>query len=130
MLSQGLATGDAAEFEHEDAWPVQRLPRGATAEGMTDGWAITGCPPGFEPADGAAIRRLLRRRLADAAQALSDVRGALKTLVLVGAYDYIEFETAGPAMRGFDPSLMLPFDIIGLVTDAQVKPLLLKQSRT
>ena len=128
LLSQGLATGDAAEFEHEDAWDVQRLPRGAATEGMTDGWAITGCPPSFEPNDGAVMRRLLRRRLADAAQALSGIRGALKTLVLAGAYDYIEFETAGPAMRGFDPSLTLPFDVIGLVTDAQVKPLLLSGS--
>src|SRR5690606_38947631 len=46
LLSQGLETGQVAEFEHEDAWPVQRIPR---SDGLTDGWAITGCPPGFDP---------------------------------------------------------------------------------
>jgi hypothetical protein len=128
MLSQGLQTGDAAEFEHEDAWSVQRLPRGAAAEGLTDGWAITGSPPGFDPNDGAHIRRILRRRLAEAGEVLKDVRGAIKALVLIGAYEYMEYENAGPALRGFDPSLTLPFDIIGLVSDAEVKPILLSRS--
>ena len=128
MLSQGLQSGDAVEFEHEDAWTVQRLPRGAAAQGMTDGWAITGCPPGFDPNDGAQLRRVLRRRLAAAADALKDRRDTIRTVVLVGAYDYMAGETAGPAMRGFDPSLTLPFDIIALVSDAEVKPLLLSRS--
>ena len=28
---------------------MQRLPRGSTARDLTDGWAITGCPEGFDP---------------------------------------------------------------------------------
>jgi hypothetical protein len=128
LLSQGLQSGDAAEFEHEDAWSVQRLPRGAAAEGITDGWAITGCPPGFDPNDGAQVRRVLRRRLAEAGEALSGSAGAMKALVLIGAYDYMEYENAGPALRGFDPSLALPFDVIGLVADTEVKPVLLSRS--
>jgi hypothetical protein len=128
MLSQGLKTGDAVEFEHEDAWTVQRIPRGDAGEGMTDGWAITGCPSGFDPNDGAQVRRVLRKRLAEAGEALTGRRDAVKAVVLIGAYDYIENENAGPSMRGFDPSLTLPFDVIGLAADGEVKPVLLSRS--
>jgi hypothetical protein len=119
-LSQGLEVGDVIEFETEDAWSLQRLPR---SEGLTDGWAIAGCPPGFEPDDGSAVRRLLRRRLADASQALSSVRDSARILVLVGAYEYMEYENAGPSLRGFDPALAAAFDVIALVSDAEVKPI-------
>jgi hypothetical protein len=129
QLSQGLSTGDMTEFEHEDAWSVQRMPRGAAGEGMTDGWAITGCPPGFQPEDGGAIRRVLRRRLAEGSEALSDVKDAPRVLVLIGAYQYMEFENAGPALRGFDPALVGAFDAIGLVSDAETKAILLSRSR-
>jgi hypothetical protein len=119
-LSQGLAVGDVVEFETEDAWSLQRLSR---SEGLTDGWAIAGCPPGFEPDDGSAVRRLLRRRLADAAEALSGVRDSARVLVLLGAYEYMELENAGPSLRGFDPALAASFDVIALVCDAEVKAL-------
>jgi hypothetical protein len=127
LLGQGMKSGDALEFEHEDAWSLQRLPRGKAGEGMRDGWAITGCPPGFEPSDGGAIRRLLRRRLAEAREALA-ASSAPRLLVLVGAYDYMEGENAGPSLRGFDPSLSAALDGIILVADAEVKPLLLART--
>ncbi|HWC29647.1 MAG TPA: hypothetical protein VG845_06150 [Dehalococcoidia bacterium] len=126
-LSQGVELGDVVEFEHEDAWSLQRLARGPASEGLTDGWAITGCPPGFEPQDGGVIRRLLRRRLADATSVLSGVRDA-RVLVLIGADDYIEYEIAGSSLRGFDPTLAAPFDIIALVSDSEVKALRLSRS--
>jgi hypothetical protein len=127
-LSQGLAVGDVVEFEHEDAWSLQRLPRGPAGEGLTDGWAITGCPPGFEPQDGGVIRRLLRRRLAEATEALSGLRGSGRVLVLIGAYDYMDYEIAGSSLRGFDPALAAPFDAIALVSDAEVKSLRLSRA--
>jgi hypothetical protein len=119
-LSQGVKVGDVVEFETEDAWSLQRLPR---SEGLTDGWAIAGSPPGFEPDDGSAVRRLLRRRLSDASEALSGGRDSARVLVLLGAYEYMEFENAGPSLRGFDPALAASFDIIALVSDAEVKGL-------
>lgn len=125
LVGQGLSTGDVVEFEHDDAWTLQRLPRGGpAAEGMTDGWAITGCPPRFDPNDGGAVRRILRRRLAEAGNTLATVQGAARALVLIGAYEYMEQENAGPALRGFDPALAAPFDLIALVADAEVKPIL------
>ncbi len=123
LLSQGLAVGDFAEFEHEDAWSLQRLARGPASEGLDDGWAIAGCPPGFDPSDGGAIRRLLRRSLSTAAESLKGVSGTTRALVVVGAYDYMENENAGPALRGFDPMLAASFDVIALVSDAEVKTL-------
>jgi hypothetical protein len=127
-LSQGLKVGDVVEFEHEDAWSLQRLPRGPSAEGMSDGWAIAGCPPGFEPNDGGAIRRILRRALSEATEALSGEREAARVLVLLGAYEYMDLENAGPSLRGFDPALAAPFDAIALVSDAEVKALRLSRS--
>jgi hypothetical protein len=127
VMSQGIEAGNIVEFEHEDAWSLQRLARGPAAEGMTDGWAITGCPPGFDPADGGAVRRLLRRRLSEAGEAMKPVRGTPRVLVLIGAYDYMELENAGPSLRGFDPALTATFDIIALVSDAEVKALRLSR---
>jgi hypothetical protein len=123
LVSQGLKIGDAYEMEHEDAWTLQRLGRGPASEGLEDGWVITGCPSGFDPNDGGAVRRILRRRLAEAKETLAGSTGAVRCLVLIGAYDYMEGENAGPSLRGFDPSLAAPFDLIALVTDGEVKAL-------
>ncbi|HXH22864.1 MAG TPA: hypothetical protein VNN10_12630 [Dehalococcoidia bacterium] len=128
LLSQGVKLGEAVEFEHEDAWSVQRLPRGAAGKGMADGWAIAGCPEGFDPFDGAVTRRLLRRNLIEAREALASLPGALRALVLIGAYDYMENEGAGPALRGFDPALAAALDIVVLVADTEVKPIVLSRS--
>ena len=129
MLSQGLESGNITEFEHEDAWSLQRLPRGAAGEGMTDGWAITGCPAGFDPNDGGAVRRVMRRRLSEGSKTLGGVREEARALVLIGAYEYMEQENAGPALRGFDPSLVAALDAIGLVADAEAKAILLNRLR-
>lgn len=127
MLSQGVEKGEAMEFEHEDAWAVQRLPRGAASTGLTDGWAITGAPDNFNPDDGGLTRRLLRQKLAAARDALTARPGVLKALVLIGGYDYIENETAGPALRGFDPTLAASLDIVALVSETEVKPIVLSR---
>ena len=127
LLSQGMTKNDAIEFEFDDAWSVQRIPRGPESAGIADGWAITGCPDGFDPADGAVIRRLLRTRLSVAGEKLRPHRDAVRALVLIGAYDYMENENAGPSLRGFDPSLAATFDIVALVSDAEVKPIVLSR---
>src|SRR5205823_8534217 len=111
-----LKIGDAYELEHEDAWTLQRLARAAAGETVDDGWCITGCPSGFDPNDGGAVRRVLRRRLAEAKETLAGAKqGVVRCLVLIGGYDYMEGENAGPSLRGFDPSLAVPYDLIALV---------------
>lgn len=127
LLSQGVEKGEAVEFEHEDAWSVQRLPRGSAAKDLVDGWVITGCPEGFDPFDGGLTRRLLRQKLIAARDAMAGRAGELKALVLVGAYDYIENEGAGPALRGFDPGLAASVDVVALVSDTDVRPIVLSR---
>jgi len=128
LLSQGVEMGKAVEFEFDDAWSVQRLPRGAAGAGLSDGWAITGAPEGFDPFDGAMTRRLLRSRLVAARDALEHFRGDVRALVLIGAYDYADNENAGPSLRGFDPALAAALDLVVLVSDAEVRPLVLSRS--
>lgn len=124
LLSQAMSVGDSVEFEHEDAWTVQRLPRGAAGEGMAEGWAIAGCPAGFDPNDGGAVRRILRRCLAEGREALNATApSARRVLILIGAYDYMENENAGPSLRGFDPALAAPYDAVVLVADGEVRAL-------
>ncbi len=127
MLSQGVEKGQAVEFEFEDAWSVQRLPRGPASAGMTDGWAVSGCPDGFDPFDGGATRRLLRARLTAANEALAGHRDKVRALVLVGAYDYADNENAGPSLRGFDPALAASLDVVVLLTDAEVRPIVMRR---
>jgi hypothetical protein len=122
LLSQGLETGQVVEFEAEDAWSLQRLPRGTASEGIEDGWAIAGCPEGFDPNDGAAVRRVLRRQLAAARERLAG-RPRPWVLVLAGAYGFMADENAGPSLRGFDPTLAAAFDAVLLVADTEVKPI-------
>lgn len=127
LLSRELETGEIREFEHDEAWTLQRIPRGAAGQGMSDGWAIGGAPAGFDPTDGAVIRHVLRKRLAEARDAFAG-RPRPWILVLAGAYEYMELENAGPSLRGFDPTLVSALDGIMLVADGEVKPILLNRS--
>lgn len=127
LLSQELSVGEVTEWELDDAWTLQRLARGPAANGMTDGWAIGGAPEGFDPADGGAIRRVLRKRLGEAREAFAALPRPW-ILVLGGAYDYMGGENAGPSLRGFDPALVAALDGIVLVADGEVKPILLSRS--
>ncbi len=127
LLSQELSVGEVTEWELDDAWTLQRLARGPAAAGMTDGWAIGGAPEGFDPADGGAIRRVLRKRLGEAKEAFAAMPRPW-ILVLGGAYDYMGGENAGPSLRGFDPALVAALDGIILVSDGEVKPILLSRS--
>jgi hypothetical protein len=126
LLSQELSVGEVREWQLDDAWTLQRLARGPAAAGMSDGWAIGGAPEGFDPTDGGAIRRVLRKRLAEAKEAFSKLPRPW-VLVLAGAYDYMAGENAGPSLRGFDPGLVASLDGIILVADAEVKPILLSK---
>lgn len=127
LLSQSLDVGEVQEFGHDDAWTLQRLGRGPAGEGMTDGWVIGGAPEGFDPSDGGLIRRILRKRLSEARDLFAELPRPW-ILVLAGAYDYMANENAGPALRGFDPALVASLDGIILVSDAEVKPVLLSRS--
>jgi hypothetical protein len=111
------SVGQWVEVATIDAWTVQRL---AGAEGF----AIIGRPP-EEMADiGLAVRRNLRRLLAEAAPRLHESGAEVKALVATGYYAHMEDEGATTAMRGYDPALYAGLDFVCLAADGLVKPLM------
>ena len=73
---------------------------------------------------GPHLRRNLRRALADSAPRLRETKAGVRAIVLLAYYGRIEDEVVTTAMRGFDPTLYSGLDIICLVVDAIVKPLI------
>jgi hypothetical protein len=111
------SAGQWVEIETIDAWTVQRL---AGAEGF----AIVGRPP-EELADvGLAVRRNLRRLLAEATPRLLESGAEVKALVATGYYAHMDDEGATTAMRGYDPALYAGLDFVCLAADGLVKPLM------
>jgi hypothetical protein len=126
-LSRTLEVGQVEVFEHGEAWTLQRIGRGPAGLGLTDGWAIGGAPEGFDPSDGGSLRRVLRKRLSEAREVFAPLPRPW-VLVLAGAYDFMEFETTGPSLRGFDPGLVAALDAVILVSDGEVKPILMNKA--
>ena len=84
---------------------------------------IVGVPPAVAAEGGIAVRRNLRRILADAGP-LREAKGGARALVVLGYYARIEQEGATVAMRGFEPALYSGIDFVCLVADGVVKPLI------
>ena len=111
------SVGQWVQIETIDAWTVQRL---AGAEGF----AIIGRPP-EELADvGLAVRRNLRRLLAEATPRLHESGAEVKALVATGYYAHMDDEGATTAMRGYDPALYAGLDFVCLAADGLVKALM------
>lgn len=119
-MSRGLNTGDAVEFDTVEAWTLQRLredPLGQT------GFAIVQAPPKIDPADGTLMRRLVRKRLKDAATALAPVDAEIKGVGLVAIYEYAEHENVGSFVKSLDPSLFAGLQLVAAITDGEVRPI-------
>jgi hypothetical protein len=112
-----LSVGEGVRFEAEEAWTVQKL-----AEG--DEVLIVGCPPSFDPTDGTSLRRVMRRRVAAANEALGTLEADVKVLALVGLWQYAEDEGASATLRGFDAAIYRNLDVIAIVADGDVVPAL------
>jgi len=115
--SSRLSVGEGLEFEAEEAWTIQKLAEGEEV-------FIVGCPPDFDPTDGTSPRRLMRRRVAAANEALGSLEADLKALALVGVWEYAEDEGASAILRGFDPAIFSNVDVIAIVADGEVRPAL------
>ncbi len=85
---------------------------------------MLGIPPEAAADMGLAVRRNLRRLLAEAAPALRAAGAEVRCLALLGYYARIEQEGVTTAMRGYDPALFSGIDYICLVTDGLVKPII------
>ncbi len=99
----------------EDVWTVSDLGSG--------GSCILGSPLPENDETSATLRRNLRRLLKEAAPTLHEQADA-RALIVLGASTYAEDEKLSWALRGMDPALHAGYDIIAIVTDGVVKPLL------
>lgn len=99
----------------EDVWSANDLGEG--------GSAVLGTPRPETDEWSAALRRSLRRLLAQAGPAAAASTDASALLVL-GAATYAQEEKLSWALRGMDPALYAGYDIIAIAADGVVKPLL------
>lgn len=120
--SKDMAVGDAAELDAAEAWTVQRLraePLGET------GFAIAQAPPRIDPSDGSLMRRLVRKRLKDAAAALEGVDADVKGVGLVAIYEYAEHENVSAFVKSLSPGLYAGLPLIAAMVDGEVRPIFL-----
>src|SRR5262245_16247390 len=119
-IAQTLNLKEPVEFETVESWTVQRLP----AEPMGEtGFAIAQAPPRIDPSDGTMLRRLVRRRLMDASEALAAVDADVKGVGLIAIYEYAEHENVGSFVKSLDPGLFAKLGLIAAVVDGEVRPI-------
>jgi hypothetical protein len=121
-MAKPMQTGDAIEFDTVEAWTVQRLPREPLGE---TGFAIVQAPPNVDPADGTLMRRLVRKRLKDAAESLAAVDADIKGVGLIAVYEYAEHENVGSFVKSLSPTLFSGLGLIAAIVDGEVRPIFL-----
>lgn len=100
----------------EDVWTANDLDEGRSY--------VLGTPLAGTDEQSASLRRTLRQLLRDARADGQVAAGASTALVVLGAATYAAEEKLTWALRGMDPSLYAGYDIIAVITDGLVKPLL------
>lgn len=98
-----------------------------------DAWTVTpleaerayvlGSPKPEDDTQSSALRRNLRALLREAAPTLS-LQADAKALVVLGAATYADEEKLSWALRGMDPALYAGYDLLVVIADGLVKPLL------
>ncbi len=99
----------------EDAWTANDLGSGQSC--------VLGTPAPENDEWSASLRRNLRRLLKEAAPRVSRPADA-RALVVLGAATYAEEEKLSWALRGMDPTLYAGYDILTVIADGVVKPIL------
>ena len=118
-LSRGLSVGSAVELDCSEAWTVQRLRTEPLGE---RGFAIAQAPPKIDPSDGTLMRRLVRKRLKAANEALANVAADVKGVGLLAIYEYAEHENVGSFVKSLDPGLFAGLQLVAAVVDGEVRP--------
>jgi hypothetical protein len=117
-LSRSVEVSQAVEFEVDEAWTLQRLP---VAE-RDHGFAVVAAPPGDDPTEGIAVRRMARKRLAEANDALAPLDVDLRAVVLLASYEYAELEGAGATIKALDPALFSRLQLVSILADGELRP--------
>lgn len=118
-----LETGEFTTIEASDTWLVSRLP-GAEPAGLT----IFGAPVEFDSADGAAVRRLLRKHVTRAEEQRFSGTCDLSALLVIGSFAHMADERVTAALRGMNPAAYGGLDLMALVADGQVRQVLQPRS--
>ncbi len=123
-LSHGVEVGQSADFDVDDAWTLQRLHNSDDRSGV----AIIAAPPSLDPTDGFSVRRMVRKRLAEANEALDALDVDVRAVGLIGSYEYGELETAGATVKAVTPSLFNRLEVIAILADGDVRPTFLPRA--
>jgi hypothetical protein len=116
VLAAGQPLADESqEILAESAWTVNLL--------ESDRSYVIGSPRQESDEQSAALRRNLRALLREAAS-LPSASADARALAVLGAATYAEEEKLSWALRGMDPALYAGFDILTVIADGVVKPLL------
>ncbi len=124
QLSLSIEVAQAADFEVEEAWTLQRLPE---PEGES-GFALVAAPPSVDPTEGIPVRRVARRRLLAANETLNALDVELRAVGLIGIYEYAELEGAGATIKALDPSLFNRLSVVCILADGEVRATFLPRS--
>jgi len=123
-LSHSIDVGQAADFDVNDAWTLQRLHDSDSHSGV----AIIAAPSNIDPTDGIFVRRNVRKRLAAANEALSALGVDLRVVGLIGSYEYGELETAGATIKSVDSALFNRLEVVSILADGEVCPTFLPKT--
>lgn len=116
LVANGIRQdGNATTVQVEDTWRVQRL------EGLEQ--PIVLCAPPGSFADGRTVRRLMRRSLREAEQAIGAADG-FRIAAMLTLANSLDRELVSTALRGIDPLLLAGWDYMPLLVDGQVRSLL------
>uniref|UniRef100_UPI002ADE08A6 hypothetical protein n=1 Tax=Tepidiforma sp. TaxID=2682230 RepID=UPI002ADE08A6 len=116
MASQQPEVDDTVVVPARDCWTANELGSG--------GSCVLGTPAPENDEWSAALRRNLRRLLKAGQEVRNGVADA-RALVVLGPATYAQDEKLSWALRGMDPSLYAGFDILVVVADGVVKPVML-----
>lgn len=100
----------------EDCWTANPLVEGSSC--------VVGTPVPESDDSSAALRRNVRRLLRSAIENAPPVSGDARALVLLGAATYADDEKLSWVVKGLDPALYAGFDLVAVICDGVVKPLL------
>jgi hypothetical protein len=106
---------DALTIAAEDCWTLSDMPGGRSY--------VLGSPLPETDEQSASLRRTFRALLREAAPALARAGGP-KALLIMGAATYADQEKLSWTLRGMDPALYSGYDLMAVLADGVVKPLL------
>ncbi len=116
LVANGIRKdGVATTVKGEDTWRIQRL------EGVEEPIVI--CTPPTSVVDGRTVRRLMRRSLREAEEALDGASG-FRIAAMITLANSLDRELVTTALRGIDPLLLAGWDYMPLLVDGQTKSLL------